>query len=62
MNDPTTPAALHRAIGEALTGRAADRWNGSVGEEQNEIVIIAQRKGLQAAIDEVTEAAEYHVM
>ena len=48
---------IKTAINETLTGEAADWWNGASRDIINEMIIYAQRHGLDAAIAEITELA-----
>ncbi len=52
------PHELLNAIGEALTPDAMAWWNGVASELQNEYVILAQRKGLDVAVDAIEADSE----
>jgi len=46
-----------RTIDDRIQVASQDYWAGVDGETQNEMIILAQRDGVQAAIEEIDAAA-----
>jgi hypothetical protein len=42
---------VERQIGEEVRGNAADRWNGMATAERDEYIILAQREGVEVALE-----------
>lgn len=53
-----TPIEVIRALDADLTGDALIYWNGCCQQLVDEMVILAQRKGIAAAISELNELGE----
>ena len=51
------PSEILREFEERLSPAASEHWNGYGGLERNELVIMAQREGLDAAITHIEEMA-----
>ena len=52
------PHEIKVALNEQLEGSALEYWNGMESRSQNEIIIHAQREGLDAAIQLVKDLAK----
>lgn len=52
-----TPTEAKRAIADALSADALQRWNGLDESTINEYVVIAQRAGVSAAVNSFEDAA-----
>ena len=46
-----------RAIEDGMQVDSHDYWNGLDDETQNEIIILGQREGVEAAISDIDDAA-----
>ena len=55
MTTELRPHEIEREIGDRLSCEAADWW---AGTDPNEMIIYAQRHGLEAAVAEIEELAK----
>ena len=58
MNTGKTASQVRRKINKSVSGEGADYWDGCSQEVIDEIVILGQHQGVEAAVAEIYELAK----